>query len=123
MLKVNKTFKPEYEKSKQWAVASSMVSSVMLDTIQTDTLKRSGLAREVINRIQRLRKNSGISIEDQIEVYYKFESEAELLKVINEHSDKVVQTTRMPFLADVENSKTGVFIGETEFTHPDNEKD
>ena len=64
MLKINKDFKKEYVESKKWAVASSMLSSVMLDTEQTEELSHMGLAREVVNRIQRLRKNSGISIED-----------------------------------------------------------
>lgn len=41
-----------------------MKSSVMLDIVQTDELKNIGLAREITNRIQRLRKTSGISIDD-----------------------------------------------------------
>jgi isoleucyl-tRNA synthetase len=64
MLKVSKDFKEEYQKSTKWAVASSMLSSVMLDTEQTEELKNMGLSREVTNRIQRLRKTSGISIDD-----------------------------------------------------------
>ena len=32
-----------------------------------------GLSREVTNRIQRLRKTSGISIDDQIEIFYQFD--------------------------------------------------
>lgn len=51
MLNVSKHFKPEYEKSKQWAVASNMKSSVMLDVVQTEELKHIGIAREVTNRI------------------------------------------------------------------------
>jgi len=36
MLTISKSFKEEYLKSKQWAVASNMKSSVMLDIVQTD---------------------------------------------------------------------------------------
>jgi isoleucyl-tRNA synthetase len=50
-----------------------MLSSVMLDTEQTEELKNMGLSREVTNRIQRLRKTSGISIDDQIEIFYQFD--------------------------------------------------
>lgn len=64
MLTISRSFKEEYAKSKQWAVASNMKSSVMLDIVQTDELKQIGIAREVTNRIQRLRKTSGISIDD-----------------------------------------------------------
>lgn len=90
MLTVSKTFKPEFQKSKEWAVASSMKSSVMLDTVQTDELKSIGLAREVTNRIQRLRKTSGISIDDQIEIYYNCPNEASAVgQCVTKYSDKV----------------------------------
>ena len=61
MLKVNKQFKKEI--SDEWATASNEVS-LMLDSVLTDELKANGLSREITNRIQRLRKNTGISIED-----------------------------------------------------------
>jgi len=35
-----------------------------------------GQSREVTNRIQQLRKSAGISIEDQIEVFYQKSEEA-----------------------------------------------
>jgi len=78
MLTVSKHFKPEFSKSSQWAVASNMKSSVMLDVVQTEELKHIGISREVTNRIQRLRKTSGISIDDQIEIYYSFRTQKQL---------------------------------------------
>lgn len=36
----------------------------MLDVHLTPELRRMGLSREITNRIQRLRKTSGISIDD-----------------------------------------------------------
>jgi hypothetical protein len=63
MLKVTKQFNDTYSTSKQYAVASTSVA-VMLDFVQTEELMRHGLSREITNRIQRLRKTSGISIED-----------------------------------------------------------
>ena len=45
----------------------------MLDIVQTEDLKNIGIAREITNRIQRLRKTSGISIDDQIEIFYSFD--------------------------------------------------
>jgi len=120
MLKVNKSFKKEYAESKKWDCASSMLSSVMLDTEMDEELNQIGLAREVINRIQRLRKTSGISIEDQIEVFFEIEGE-KLAPVIEKHSEKVVSVTKMPFLALNERQSHAILIGETEFAHPDNE--
>lgn len=64
MLKVNKTFTAAIKESGQWGAESKDTATVMLDIKLTPELKRSGLSREITNRIQRLRKNSGISIED-----------------------------------------------------------
>lgn len=68
-----------------------MKSSVMLDIVQTDELKNIGLAREITNRIQRLRKTSGISIDDQIEIFYSFDDESKTVaKVSQMYADKVI---------------------------------
>lgn len=100
MLTVSKQFKDEYQKSTSWAVASSMKSSVMLDIVQNDELKGLGLAREVTNRIQRLRKNTGISIDDQIEIFYHFDDGSKsVAQVVGKYADKVFAQTRMPFLS------------------------
>lgn len=100
MLNVSKSFNKEYKDNKSWAVASSMRSSVMLDVVQTEELKNIGLAREVTNRIQRLRKTSGISIDDQIEIFYSYDDESKAVaKVVSKHADRVIAQTRMPFLS------------------------
>lgn len=63
MLKVTKQFNETYANSKQYASFSGS-AAVMLDIVQTESLMQHGLSREITNRIQRLRKTSGISIED-----------------------------------------------------------
>lgn len=45
--------------------------SLMLDTRQDQRLRLQGLAREFTNRIQRLRKNSGLNADDKIMVFYE----------------------------------------------------
>lgn len=124
MLTISKVFKDQYQKSTEWAVASSMKSSVMLDIVQNDELRGIGLAREVTNRIQRLRKTTGISIDDQIEIFYHFEdSSKSVAQVVTKYADKVFAQTRMPFLNQSELQSNQVFIGETEFANPDDEND
>jgi isoleucyl-tRNA synthetase len=124
MLNVSKSFNTEYKDNKSWAVASSMRSSVMLDIVQTEELVNIGLSREVTNRIQRLRKTSGISIDDQIEIFYNYDDESKAVaKAVSKHADRVIAQTRMPFLAMIEKQGDQVFIGETEFVNPDDEKD
>jgi isoleucyl-tRNA synthetase len=49
-----------------WKVANSGQITVALDVTLTDSLKEEGLARELVNRIQNLRKEGGLSVTDRI---------------------------------------------------------
>ncbi|MBK7130973.1 MAG: isoleucine--tRNA ligase [Crocinitomicaceae bacterium] len=49
-----------------WLVASEGRMTVALDVTLTDELKREGIAREIINRVQNLRKDSGLEVNDRI---------------------------------------------------------
>ena len=51
-----------------WLVANNGILTVALDIELTDELIEEGLARELINRIQNLRKSSGLEITDRIAV-------------------------------------------------------
>ena len=51
-----------------WLVASEGKLTVALDSTVTDELRREGVARELINRIQNIRKDSGCEVTDKIRV-------------------------------------------------------
>jgi isoleucyl-tRNA synthetase len=51
-----------------WLVASEGKLTVALDITLTDELKAEGVARELINRIQNIRKESGFEVTDRIRV-------------------------------------------------------
>ena len=51
-----------------WLVANEGRLTVALDITVTETLRKEGLARELVNRIQNLRKSSGYDITDKISV-------------------------------------------------------
>lgn len=51
-----------------WLVASEGKLTVALDINVTDELRREGIAREFINRIQNIRKDSGFEVTDKIKV-------------------------------------------------------
>ena len=51
-----------------WLVANNGVLTIALDIELTEALVEEGVARELINRIQNLRKSSGLEITDRIEV-------------------------------------------------------
>ena len=51
-----------------WLVANEGRLTVALDITVTESLRKEGLARELVNRIQNLRKSSGYDITDKISV-------------------------------------------------------
>ena len=64
--------KGDYEISSEdmpgWLVSSDGPLTVALDITITDDLRKEGTARELINRIQNLRKDSGFDVTDKINV-------------------------------------------------------
>jgi len=56
-----------------WLVANQGAVTVALDVTISETLKEEGIARELVNRIQNLRKDSGFELTDRIEVYLQIE--------------------------------------------------
>jgi isoleucyl-tRNA synthetase len=51
-----------------WLVANANGITVALDITITDELKEEGIARELVNRIQNIRKDSGFEVTDKIKV-------------------------------------------------------
>ncbi|WP_378179608.1 isoleucine--tRNA ligase [Aquimarina sp. SS2-1] len=54
-----------------WLVANSGPLTVALDITITPELKKEGIARELVNRIQNIRKDSGLEVTDRIEIVIK----------------------------------------------------
>jgi len=53
-----------------WVVASEDKITVALDIELTDELKAEGLARDLVNRIQNLRKDMGLEVQDKIKLKF-----------------------------------------------------
>ena len=51
-----------------WLVATEGSMTIALDVTITEALKQEGVARELINRIQNLRKTSGFDVTDKIDI-------------------------------------------------------
>ena len=51
-----------------WLVASSGSLTVALDVTINDTLRKEGIARDLVNRIQNIRKESGYEVTDRIDI-------------------------------------------------------
>ena len=60
-----------------WLVANQGAVTVALDVTISKALREEGIARELVNRIQNLRKDSGFELTDRIEVYLQSEAAIE----------------------------------------------
>ncbi|MEZ4938385.1 MAG: isoleucine--tRNA ligase [Crocinitomicaceae bacterium] len=63
-----------------YLVVSDGGLTVAMDITLTDDLKAEGIARELVNRIQNFRKDSGLEVTDRIDL--KIESDADITKAI-----------------------------------------
>ena len=51
-----------------WLVANEGTLTIALDITLTEELRQEGMARELVNRIQNLRKQSGFEVSDRIRI-------------------------------------------------------
>ncbi len=70
-----------------WLVANEGKNTVALDVTVTPKLEKEGLAREFINRIQNLRKQSGLEVNDHIDLTLL--SNERMNEAITEHLDYI----------------------------------
>ncbi len=70
-----------------WTVANDGALTVALDVEVTDELRREGIAREVIKKIQAMRKDGGLEITDRIAVVISKSNEAD--EAVREFSDYI----------------------------------
>jgi len=75
-----------------WLVASEGTITVALDTQLSEELVMEGNAREFINRIQNLRKDSGFNVTDRIGIEYNTEND-DLRKAIENMSEYIQNET------------------------------
>ena len=74
-----------------WLVANEGKLTVALDITVTDALVREGIARELVNRIQNIRKSNGYEIVDKISV--EIEARDEINEAVKEYSKYIASQT------------------------------
>lgn len=72
-----------------WLVANEGRLTVALDITVTEELKREGIARELVNRIQNIRKSSGFDITDKIHV--RIARQAEINDAVETFGDYIAR--------------------------------
>ncbi|RNI32319.1 isoleucine--tRNA ligase [Rufibacter immobilis] len=90
-----------------WLVASEGALTVALDITITEELRLEGMARELVNRLQNLRKDSGLDVQDKIRVFLQ-EDNAEVAAAVQAFGAYIaeevqaVELTLVQSLADAE---------------------
>ncbi|MBN2486556.1 MAG: isoleucine--tRNA ligase [Bacteroidales bacterium] len=84
-----------------WLVASEGRLTVALDVTITDELRHEGIARELVNRIQNLRKDSGLEVTDKI--HLKILHAEGIVEAINSHKEYIGLQTLAAKIEWVEN--------------------
>ncbi len=91
-----------------WLVASSGALTVALDVTITDNLKKEGIARELVNRIQNLRKDSGFELTDRIAVQVK--NDEQINNAINTNLDYIKTETLTDELEILDELNNGIDV-------------
>lgn len=71
-----------------WSVASDKGLTVALDITLTEDLKQEGIARELVNRLQNLRKEKNLEVADKIQVMIE-RSTPEIDTALEKHKDYI----------------------------------
>ena len=91
-----------------WLVANSNGFTVALDVTLTEDLKQEGIARELVNRIQNLRKDSGFEVTDKINV--KLQKDDKIEQAVNTNLEYIKTETLTAELELIEQLDDGIEI-------------
>ena len=88
-----------------WLVASEDGLTVALDINLTDVLKKEGLSRDIVNRIQNLRKDQNLEVQDKIDILYSTHDKLikEAMEVHQQSIQQETQAKTILFNADLPN--------------------
>jgi isoleucyl-tRNA synthetase len=87
-----------------WLVANANGITVALDITLTDELKNEGIARELVNRIQNIRKDSGFEVTDKIKIQLQHNEVLEKAVATNEaYIKSETLTESLVFVSTIEN--------------------
>jgi isoleucyl-tRNA synthetase len=91
-----------------WLVANSNGITVALDITISEELKLEGIARELVNRIQNIRKDSGFEVTDKIKVH--LQKNAALEKAVKANEAYIKSETLTEILVFEESISNGTEI-------------
>jgi isoleucyl-tRNA synthetase len=91
-----------------WLVANDGSLTVALDVTITDDLRKEGIARELVNRIQNLRKDSGFEVTDRIDVM--LQKDENIVNAVSTNMEYIKAETLTEELEILETVNNGIKI-------------
>ncbi len=91
-----------------WLVANANGITVALDITLTDELKKEGIARELVNRIQNIRKDSGFEVTDKVKI--KMQQNSVIQEAVTANIEYIKAETLTETLEFVDDLKNGTEI-------------
>ncbi|WP_296383151.1 isoleucine--tRNA ligase [Winogradskyella sp.] len=91
-----------------WLVANEGALTVALDVTISEELRKEGVARELVNRIQNLRKDSGFEVTDRIDV--QIQNDAQVAAAIVSNEEYIKSETLTEDLKIIDNLNNGIEI-------------
>ena len=91
-----------------WLVANEGALTVALDVTISDDLRQEGIARELVNRIQNLRKDSGFEVTDRIDV--TLQKDEHIVNAVDANMSYIKSETLTTELEIIDNLNDGIEI-------------
>ncbi|TCK67632.1 isoleucyl-tRNA synthetase [Winogradskyella wandonensis] len=91
-----------------WLVANEGALTVALDVTINEELRKEGIARELVNRIQNLRKDSGFEVTDRIDV--QLQKDVNITAAVSANENYIKRETLTDDLKIVDNLNNGIEI-------------
>jgi isoleucyl-tRNA synthetase len=97
-----------------WSVATEKGLTVALDVTVTEILKQEGIARDLVNRIQNLRKDMGLDVQDKINIFLATHSEEidTAIQTFGAYIQTETQALKMTFVGEL---PEGILLDMDEF--------
>ncbi|XP_050676164.1 isoleucine--tRNA ligase, cytoplasmic [Leptidea sinapis] len=88
---------------------------ILLNVTPDQDMLDEGFAREIINRVQKLRKKAHLVPTDEVDVYFTVNRSSDILRIINSHRELIETTVKAPLkdIKDLSASKL-IIIEETQ---------
>ena len=97
-----------------WLVANEGNLTVALEVTVTEELRREGVARELVNRIQNIRKSSGFEITDKIKITLSKNPQTD--DAVNEYKDYICNQVLGTSLTLTDNVENGAELNFDDFS-------